>query len=128
MTPKVAPTHLELAVLSFSCAFGMSASEICILLLTLLDMHGSNISHAGLKQWAWLEKGHVWVKVWVWVAAFYFWHYFMYLSYYNFQALHCSKIQVWTRSSRVLLLNFSEERCILFPFWVLYFYTLSPNT
>lgn len=38
MTPKVATTHFELAVLSFSCAFGMPASEICILLLTILDM------------------------------------------------------------------------------------------
>lgn len=38
MTPKVAATHLELAVLSFSCAFGMSVSEICILLLTIPDM------------------------------------------------------------------------------------------
>lgn len=50
MTPKVVNTHFKLAVLSFSCAFGMSDSEICILFLTILDMHGSNISHAGLKQ------------------------------------------------------------------------------
>lgn len=50
MSPKIATTDFELSVLSFSCAFGMPASEICILLLEILDMHGSNISHAGLKQ------------------------------------------------------------------------------
>lgn len=76
MTPKVATTYFELAVLSFSCAFGMSASDIRILLLPILNMHGSNISHAILKAMNMTRKG-----VNVWIAAFYFGHYFMYLSY-----------------------------------------------